>query len=621
MGGGMISREQMLLPILAVALTAIVVLLFIPATKENEAELVQINGQYESCMSCHSTMTGFSDAHNPQALGCLSCHLGNGFAADKDEAHEGVIRIPGNLTDSRRTCGTSGCHEELSSNLLSTLMTTGSGMVSVNRFVFGETAHPDIPSDLKSLGETPADTHLRQLCASCHLGHEKEQSGPIDELSRGGGCLACHLQYSQAATAALEHAAKKDTIPDVHPALTVKIGDDHCFGCHSRSGRISTNYQGWHETLLDTIPDTAAVSQYRQLQDERVFIRQPDDVHHAAGMECIDCHTWRETMGDGNFYLHQEDQVEISCVDCHSSNSWTFVSTDSMAAIDRKIIRLRGWEKQVQQLPQLRKNGNPLLNGRMDSVSGKFLLAKNTDEKHRLKEPASICTADISGHDRLSCQSCHTAWAPACLGCHTSYDATETAWDHQQAREVPGAWVEYTSDFYADPPTLGVRIQGGRETIDTFIPGMIFTLESPVSDEVTFRRLYAPTAAHTTMKKGHGCETCHRNPQVLGFGRGELILTQSSGKNAGWEFQPRYPDSDFDGLPQDAWTGFLQERDGMVSTRTGARPFTISEQVTILRVAVCLDCHSYSDKKNHKIFSDFDKSRSEMGNNCRDMAK
>ena len=35
--------------------------------------------------------------------------------------------------------------------------------------------------------------------------------------------------------------------------------------------------------------------------------------------------------------------------------------------------------------------------------------------------------------------------------------------------------------------------------------------------------------------------------------------------------------------PEDAWTGFLRERDGMVSTREGARPFSADEQWRILR--------------------------------------
>jgi hypothetical protein len=47
--------------------------------------------------------------------------------------------------------------------------------------------------------------HLRQLCASCHLGAEKTALGPNDHESRGRGCNACHLSYSATALAALTH--------------------------------------------------------------------------------------------------------------------------------------------------------------------------------------------------------------------------------------------------------------------------------------------------------------------------------------------------------------------------------------------------------------------------------
>ncbi|MCP6657834.1 hypothetical protein NL521_28275, partial [Klebsiella pneumoniae] len=45
----------------------------------------------------------------------------------------------------------------------------------------------------------------------------------------------------------------------------------------------------------------------------------PPDIHHARGMECIDCHTSRDIMGDGYAYENLYHQVEIRCEDCHGS--------------------------------------------------------------------------------------------------------------------------------------------------------------------------------------------------------------------------------------------------------------------------------------------------------------
>jgi hypothetical protein len=79
------------------------------------------------------------------------------------------------------------------------LMTTMAGVVSVDRAVWETRGQSSQRANVEALGRTGADSHLRQLCASCHLGAEKTSLGPMAEDSRGGGCNACHLQYSPAA--------------------------------------------------------------------------------------------------------------------------------------------------------------------------------------------------------------------------------------------------------------------------------------------------------------------------------------------------------------------------------------------------------------------------------------
>ena len=44
-------------------------------------------GNRESCLQCHQTMKGYSNYHDPELIGCASCHLGNISSLDKDEAH------------------------------------------------------------------------------------------------------------------------------------------------------------------------------------------------------------------------------------------------------------------------------------------------------------------------------------------------------------------------------------------------------------------------------------------------------------------------------------------------------------------------------------------------------
>ena len=52
--------------------------------------------------------------------------------------------------------------------------------------------------------------------------------------------------------------------------------------------------------------------------DDIVFSKMPADVHHEIGLECIDCHSSYELMGDGRLYYHKEEAVKIQCSDCHN---------------------------------------------------------------------------------------------------------------------------------------------------------------------------------------------------------------------------------------------------------------------------------------------------------------
>ena len=575
----------------------------------------------ENCLTCHARMTGFARAHDPQKIGCVSCHSGNGAAREKNEAHRGLVRIPGNLATAMLTCGQAGCHPAISANIQTSLMASGRGIVSVDRFVFGEADSPDGEGHLSALGDSPADRHLRNLCASCHLNLPKTDARPIGELSRGGGCTACHLNYSVKAQKQLETFQKKGKLPVVHPALTLQITNNHCFGCHSRSGRISTNYEGWHETLLrpeQAHPD----SLYRHLRDGRVLSRQMPDVHHQKGLACIDCHNYRETMGDGRTYRHEEEAVEIGCADCHFSGKPETVDWKKLNVIERKILRLRSQESQSRRYLIIRRSGRAMLNAFLDTNGQPVLEGTLSGKRYRLKPPKTVCTREISGHRRLSCQSCHTAWAPQCVSCHTEFDANKTGWDHLKRKKVTGRWTEYRADFLPEPPVLGIRM-AGKEIVDVFVPGMILTIDKQKSENGApgahyqiFQRLYAPVAPHTIVKKGRSCHSCHSNPLAIGYGRGTLNYIKLKNGEGRWKFDPVYANHPADGLPYDAWTGFLRERTGVVSTRIGARPFNLKEQRRILRVGACLTCHPANRRNVKLIYSNFPAALKRTSDQC-----
>lgn len=244
-----------------------------------------------ACVSCHENQrSGFSAAHAFATDACTVCHGGDATSRDEAAAHAGLIAFPGNMANAERACGS--CHADRVASVSGSLMNTGRGMVHTTRqAIDGPDAHHG-DGTLATLGHSVADSMLRKQCASCHLGHPKTVHAVSATNSRGGGCLACHIA---------EHPE------DAHPALTADVSDARCFGCHSRSGRISLSYVGLAEA------DEAEL----RLADGRTVERLSPDAHYLAGMRCTDCHDADDVMGHAGSAIHQREAVSAACTDCH----------------------------------------------------------------------------------------------------------------------------------------------------------------------------------------------------------------------------------------------------------------------------------------------------------------
>lgn len=420
------------------------------------------------CRSCHAAAP--AGVHEP--FPCTTCHLGNGTATSLEGGHGGLEREPGALDTVDRTCGV--CHPDQVARVRSSPMTTGRGIIGVDRWAFGETPSPDteetLADTLAVASPSPAQEHARKLCAGCHLGARKANR---DGARTGGsGCSACHAG------------------PGDHSTLDRFPPDARCLGCHSRSSRISLTYAGLSEG-----PGAGS------LPDGRTLAAGEPDVHAAAGLGCIDCHVHTETMGDGVSRAHQEEQVEIRCVSCHvdAGKRWGDVADP----VSRRLAPDRGDDALVA----VGARGTPLWN-----VQGDTLVSKLDRREH----PIVRVGADHAGpgHARLSCQACHAAVAPTCVTCHTARDEGEQ-WDFAAGKTTPGRWVEVGGDPALAPPALGVAADG---QIRPAIPGMIADL---AGRDV---RLFSLLDPHATRRAARTCAGCHRSPNALGLGSGTLDL-------------------------------------------------------------------------------------------------
>ena len=572
-------------------------------TKISEKEYKTLSSPVkETCLVCHSNTKGYSKYHNPDLIGCASCHLGNIEALEKDESHKGIVLIPGNLNDAKETCGK--CHPNELHKIENSLMTTNSGLVAVDKYIFGEADSPNYKYHIQQIKNSPSDKHLRDLCANCHLGAEKKEFGAITQLSRGGGCNACHLNYTEEAKNDLESyiASNKKKLPKSHPSTDIFVSNEHCFGCHSRSSRISTNYEGFQETLLDE-DEIIGKTGYKVIEDKRVYKYIEEDVHHTKGLLCIDCHSSHEIMGDGKKYAHEEQAVKVQCSDCHFKNKPNTKPYDSLDTESMLVFMHREYSHSGEKIISVKKGGHPLVNTYVDSLGNAFLIGKKDKKLHPLNPQSEVCSRD-NAHKNMACSTCHSSWTTRCIGCHNEYDKDETkAFDLLDRKYTQGQWKEFVAEFGNSKPALGVRENSEGKHIEPAVPGMILTIDKgsyagkEIGEDVSFHRLYAPNSPHTTVSKARDCKSCHTNPATLGYGNGSLTFEINNGVGE-WKFVAEYALNENDNLPEDAWIPFLGEtsKGEINSTRIDFRPFTVKEQQQLLTVGACLQCHNEDSK-------------------------
>ncbi len=531
------------------------------------------------CASCH-------EAPVPEHFGasCVACHLGDPSADTVPQAHAELEAEPGALETAGRTCG--ACHPTEHRRVVGSLMATGRGLVAVDRWAFGEigapSGHQTLTEVLETPSPTPAEDHLRRLCAGCHL-HTRRDNRDDAVQGTGSGCGACHVLTDTSGH------------PDVEPVPP----DATCLGCHSRSSRISLAYAG-----LAEIAGPAACANPTTLYDGREGCRLEADAHHEAGLACVDCHLHTELMGSGELALHKADALEVHCETCHDREAPTTTWGRVDDPITRAILRLRGQSRPDGEPVRLGAKGTPVWNLRPGPEAW-WLQPKGGGAPHRVPPTPRDVDHERAGHERLTCDTCHAAWVPRCTSCHTEFDSEGSQWDFGTGRVEPGAWREHALAMEVGEPVLAVTAE---DQVVPAVPGMIMTLELP-SGVRREARLHAPTSPHTTRRRARSCVDCHRSGGMLGLGTGPLTIA-----SGGWRFEPE--NLGYDGLVRDAWVAPGRAEPGE-GTREGFRSLSRAERRRVLRVGYCLGCHPGSDPR----YADFETARIAFGlGQCEDQS-
>ncbi len=528
------------------------------------------SGSVDMCLSCHKDEK-LDPAHDPAVIGCAPCHLGNPLAVTKEKGHEGMVLNPGDLRIVDKTCSVEGCHPVDVHKVKNSLMATNRGILGTLLYYWGETDSQDteltVEDLLKSNKTSLALDYYRKLCATCHLWKQKNDLSGIPEFfnEKGGGCSACH--YYVPGQAEIDTILVSDneqvvepTDKKIHPLITRKVHSVNCVRCHNRSGRIGISYMGIFESEGYGTPYENGSLNSKQLPGARFYLELADDVHHAKGMECIDCHTRNEIMGDGTSYAHYEDQLEISCQVCHSDS------------------------------PGITRKNNTLTN--IDTEDGKVILVGKVDEKVHPLKTAKKGVCDFAPHKRVTCEACHSTWVAQCYGCHAKRDASLTHLDKLSLEETAGLWEEGRSYIRYERPMLGVW----QDEVVVVTPGcqdIVTVVDKNGEIDKSFDRFtMAAINPHTTQAKGRECIDCHASTKTVGLGEGKVFMRD--GELVFESVDQGVVTSAGTTVPFDAYVTLAGEP-LQHSSRPTLRPFNQGELRSILRVGLCVRCHNRYD--------------------------
>lgn len=561
-------------------------------------------GDGSSCAACHRNLEPVSATH-PE---CVSCHGGDPIATEEKASHRGMFG-PKNPADPKfwkETCGK--CHPYQLERVRANLMYTNTGMIKNAQATWegtdgnlyatrAEAVHAADGEPLELNSVTQLDNLsgelYRKTCSLCHIGVD---SNRVWSGSHASGCAACHFPYNDNATYQGEDQTVKGKWPHSASHTMATLPDNKvCVRCHNRSGRIAFAYEGFNDGNNGLVPTDNGGPGPKIVSGVRNVTRIQADIHHEKGLECIDCHTSRDVMGDGYAYQNMYQQTEITCEDCHGSATERPRVEPISRENDEGLRESAHYPRRMQQGDAMvltakgRKYSNVFLE------DGKvWLQGKRSGKLHESKVITQTPEHTIKGHERMECYSCHSRTVAQCYGCHTEYDQRELSTDYIKGVKTPGRFTE-TEDYrmlYPFPLALNQRgkISPVTPGCQTFVTVIDSAGKKTLDEYVTLFKgsqqlRFAPFFGHNTGTKAIGCAQCHGNPAFLGFGQhvvegsnieATLICEKSTDK------------------PLD---GFLTMDYGRVRaysaiTREDSRPFNTAEVKKVLAVNLCLVCHT-----------------------------
>ncbi len=363
-----------------------------------------LSGQPEYCITCHADVPEISASHPIETFGCVSCHGGERLALDADLAHS-TMRSganPSDLSVVEASCGGSSCHSGSEADdryhiqrVTTSVQSTYAGAIANIRFTFGAQSDLTPRFGINAITDEGTETGITSLLA---FDLSSETNPSIQKF--GENCLTCHINaipregeaYARQTGCAACHSTEKHK-------LTTAIPYTQCNACHNRG-----NYDLRTMTFVERDDHPT-----QRIDDYYQPIAQFTQCEYT--LDCVDCHTRSEVMGDGDLHASQKDIQYVQCKTCHGTLdelpiTKTLTDPNDIAftlAFLNPVMDLKIGDTII-----VTEKGEPLWNTRVLSDGTYEMIGKATSQYFTFNPVmGSDCTQ--SGEDQSSayCHECH----------------------------------------------------------------------------------------------------------------------------------------------------------------------------------------------------------------------
>jgi len=166
-------------------------------------------------------------------------------------------------------------------------------------------------------------------CLTCHLESEPRVGAGYQRMT---GCAACHSPSNLGGTyvGGDPTISRRDSGHAAVHELTTAIPYTQCDTCHNRGNYdlVTMTFHEW--TDLPTDRRAPRIRDYYQPIAQ--FTRCE------WGLDCVDCHTSEEVMGDGDLHSSQSEVRYILCSTCHGTSD---AGPQTMTITDPNDLALR----------------------------------------------------------------------------------------------------------------------------------------------------------------------------------------------------------------------------------------------------------------------------------------